>query len=140
MRLRARSVPTRLATGAYILHAGWEKWHASEERTRAVQQAAATAFPFLAGIPPATFGKLLAGAEIATGAALLLPVVPNRLAGAALTAFSGSLLTMYLRTPAMHKPGSVWPSPAGVGVSKDVWMLGIGLGLLADTARPAAGG
>jgi uncharacterized membrane protein YkgB len=38
----------------------------------------------------------------------------------------------------MHKPASVWPSPAGVGVSKDVWMLGIGLGLLADTARPAA--
>jgi uncharacterized membrane protein YphA (DoxX/SURF4 family) len=140
MRLRARNVPTRFATGAYILHAGWEKWHGTEERAKALQQAAATAFPFLADIPPVTFLKLLAGAEIATGTALLLPVVPNRLAGAALTAFSGGLLTMYLRTPAMHKPGSVWPSPAGVGVSKDVWMLGIGLGLLADTARPAAGG
>ena len=132
MRLRARNVPTRLATGAYILHAGWEKWQGTPERAQAVHGAAARAFPFLAGIPPATFLKLLAGAEIATGTALLLPVVPNRLAGAALTAFSGSLLTMYLRTPAMHKPGSVWPSPAGVGVSKDVWMLGIGLSLLAD--------
>jgi uncharacterized membrane protein YphA (DoxX/SURF4 family) len=138
MRLRARNVPTRLATGAYILHTGWEKWHGTPERAQAVHGAAARAFPFLASIPPATFLKLLAGAEIATGTALLLPVVPNRLAGAALTAFSGSLLTMYLRTPAMHKAGSVWPSPAGVGVSKDVWMLGIGLGLLADTARPAA--
>jgi uncharacterized membrane protein YphA (DoxX/SURF4 family) len=135
MRLRARNVPTRLATGAYIVHAGWEKWHGSEERAQALHGAAVKAFPFLASVPPATFLKLLAGAEIATGTALLLPVVPNRLAGAALTAFSGSLLTMYLRTPAMHKPGSVWPSPAGTAVSKDVWMLGIGLGLIADTSR-----
>jgi len=26
----------------------------------------------------------------------------------------------------------VWPTQAGVGVSKDVWMLGIGLSLLAE--------
>jgi uncharacterized membrane protein YkgB len=39
---------------------------------------------------------------------------------------------MYARTPAMRKPGSIWPSQAGVAVSKDVWMLGIGLGLVAD--------
>jgi uncharacterized membrane protein YphA (DoxX/SURF4 family) len=140
MRLRARDVPTRLATGAYVLHAGWEKWHGTEERAKAVHGAAAAAFPFLAKVPPTTFLKLLAGAEIATGTALLLPVVPNRLAGTALTAFSGGLLTMYLRTPAMHKPGSVWPAPAGVAVSKDVWMLGIGLGLIADTAGPAGTG
>jgi hypothetical protein len=55
-------------------------------------------------------------------------------AGAALTGFSGALLTMYLRTPALHKRGSVWPTPQGVPVSKDVWMLGIGLGLLVDAA------
>jgi hypothetical protein len=67
-------------------------------------------------------------------------MAPNKLAGAALTAFAGGLMTMYLRTPALHKPGSVWPTPAGTGVSKDVWMLGIGLGLLADRnsgRRPA---
>jgi hypothetical protein len=33
----------------------------------------------------------------------------------------------------MHKPGSIWPTPAGTGVSKDVWMLGIGLDLIAGT-------
>ena len=76
--------------------------------------------------------KALAVVEIGLGAALLTPVVPNRLAGAALSAFSGGLVTMYLRTPAMHKPNSVWPTPAGTAVSKDVWMLGIGLGLLAE--------
>jgi uncharacterized membrane protein YkgB len=60
--------------------------------------------------------------------------VPNAIAGAALTAFSSALMAMYLRTPTMHKPGSVWPTPAGIGVSKDVWMLAIGLNLLADGA------
>ncbi|HXZ74670.1 MAG TPA: hypothetical protein VEH31_27905, partial [Streptosporangiaceae bacterium] len=68
------------------------------------------------------------------GAVLLTPFVPAALAGAALTAFSGGLLVMYLRTPGMRKPGSLAPTPAGLAISKDVWMLGIGLGLLTDAA------
>jgi hypothetical protein len=32
----------------------------------------------------------------------------------------------------MHKPGSIWPTQQGTAVSKDVWMLGIGLGLVID--------
>jgi len=95
---------------------------------------AAGAFPFLKSIPPERFLKALAAGEVLTGALLLAPFVPNGLAGAALTGFSGSLLTMYARTPALRKPGSVWPSPAGIALSKDVWMLGIGLGLLAGAA------
>jgi hypothetical protein len=59
-----------------------------------------------------------------TGVLLLVPFVPQAFAGAALTGFSSCLLGMYLRTPALHKPGSVWPTPQGVAVSKDVWMLG----------------
>ena len=132
MRLHLRNVPARLATGAYILHAGLEKWKGTPERAKGVHGMASGAYPALGRIPPETFLKLLAAAEIGTGAALLLPVVPNKLAGAALTAFSGSLLGLYLRTEALHKPGSVWPTQAGVGVSKDVWMLGIGLSLLAE--------
>jgi uncharacterized membrane protein YkgB len=42
---------------------------------------------------------------------------------------------MYGRTPAMHKPGSLWPAPAGIAVSKDVWMLAIGLGLMVGGRR-----
>jgi hypothetical protein len=38
---------------------------------------------------------------------------------------------MCLRTPALHKPGGVWPTQACAAVSKDVWMLGLGLGLVA---------
>jgi len=132
MRLHLRNVPARLATGAYILHAGLEKWKDTPERAKGVHGMASGAYPPLGRIPPVTFLKLLAAAEIGTGAALLLPVVPNKLAGAALTAFSGGLLGLYLRTEALHKPGSVWPTQAGVGVSKDVWMLGIGLSLLAE--------
>jgi hypothetical protein len=127
-----RNVPTRVASGAYILHSGLSKWNGTEEQAKGVHAAAAAAYPFLADVQPATFLKALAAAEIGVGAALLTPFVGNRLAGAALTAFSGSLIGMYLRTPAMHEPGSVWPTRAGTAVSKDVWMLGIGVGLLAE--------
>jgi uncharacterized membrane protein YphA (DoxX/SURF4 family) len=130
--MRARNVPTRLATGAYVLHSGWSKWHGTEDQARGVHGMAAGAYPFLRRVPPATFLKALAVAEMGLGAALITPFVPNRLAGASLTAFSGALLTMYLRTPTLHEPGSIWPTPAGIGVSKDVWMLGVGVGLLAD--------
>jgi uncharacterized membrane protein YphA (DoxX/SURF4 family) len=132
MFLHLRNIPTRLATGGYILHSGLELWDGSEEQAKAMHAMATGAYPFLAKVPPATFLKALSAAEIGVGAALLTPVVPNRVAGAALTAFAGGLITMYLRTPALHKPGSVWPTQAGIAVSKDVWMLGVGLGLLAD--------
>lgn len=138
MRRAIRHVPTRLSTGAYILHAGLEKWKGDEERAKALHGVACGAYPFLRKVPPTAFLKALAAAEIGTGAALLAPFVPNKVAGTALTAFAGSLVALYLRTPAMHKPGSVWPTQAGTGVSKDIWMLGIGLGLLADGA-PANG-
>lgn len=131
--MRLRDVPTRFSSGGFILHSGLEKWQGTEEQAKGVHAMASGAYPFLAKIPPATFLKILAAAEIGTGTALLVPIVPNKVAGAALSAFSGSLLGMYLRTPSMHKPGSVWPTRAGIAVSKDVWMLGIGLSLLADT-------
>jgi uncharacterized membrane protein YphA (DoxX/SURF4 family) len=133
LRLAARDVPGRLATGAYILHSGVEKWNGSPERAAGVHGMAAGAFPFLRAIPPKRFLRLLAAGEIATAAALLTPFVPNKIAGAALTGFSGSLMAMYWRTPTLRKPGSIWPTQAGTGVSKDVWMLAIGLGLLAGS-------
>jgi uncharacterized membrane protein YphA (DoxX/SURF4 family) len=132
--MRLRTIPMRLATGAYILHEGLGKLHAEEERAKGLHAAASGAYPFLAQLPPERFTRLLAIGEITVGSLLLTPFVPARLAGAALTAFSGGLVTMYLRTPAMHEPGSVWPTREGMTVSKDVWMLGIGLSLLADSS------
>ena len=138
--IKARDLPGRVTTGAYILHAGLQKWHADEARAAAVHGVAAAAFPVLERLPPATFVRLLAMGEVGTGAALLTPLVPTSVAGAALSAFSGALLAMYARTPAMRVPGSIWPSQAGTAVSKDVWMLGIGLGFLADAWTSRAPG
>ena len=128
--IKTRDLPGRVTTGGYILHTGLEKWHGDEARAEALHRMAANAFPILTNIPPARFLRILAGSEIAIGSALIAPVVPGLLAGAALTGFSGALLAMYGRTPALRTPGSIWPSQAGTAVSKDVWMLGIGLGLV----------
>jgi hypothetical protein len=132
VRLAIRNIPGRVATGAFIAHSGIDKWSGPREQAEGVHGMAAAAFPFLAPIPPTTFLKLLAAGEVVTGALLLSPITSNAVAGTALTGFAGSLLAMYARTPSMHKPGSIWPTQAGTAISKDVWMLGIGLGLLAD--------
>src|SRR3954454_12000605 len=118
--MKARHVPTRLATGAYVLHSGMEKWSGGEEQAAGIHGMASGAYPFLKDIEAPRFLRLLSAAEIATGGALLAPIVPEWLAGAALTGFSGGLVTMYLRTPMLRKPNSVWPNQAGVGVSKDI--------------------
>lgn len=133
LAVKARDVPVRLATGAFILHSGLDKWHGDEQHAEALHRTAANAFPILTQIPAPRFLRLLAASEIGLGAMLLTPIVPNGLAGAALTAFSTSLLTMYARTPSLRKPGSMWPTPAGIGISKDMWMLGIGVSLVVDS-------
>jgi len=133
--LHARDIPGRVATGAFILHSGIDKWNGSAEVAEGVHAMASGAFPFLGSIPAERFLKVLAAGEIATGALLLAPIVPSFVAGAALSGFAGSLLAMYGRTPALHKEGSPWPSQAGIAVSKDVWMLGIGLALMLSGAN-----
>jgi uncharacterized membrane protein YphA (DoxX/SURF4 family) len=130
--MKLSHVPLRVVTGAYILHAGLEKWGGDEERAKMVHGMAAGTYPFFESVPPTRFLRLLAAGEIATGAALLSPFVSTAKAGAALTAFSGGLVGLYAKTPGMRKPGSVWPTAQGTGISKDVWMVGIGLALLAD--------
>jgi hypothetical protein len=121
-----------LATGAYILHSGLDKRHGTPEAAQGMHGMASGAYPFLADMEPTSFLKRLSTGEIVVGSLLLAPFVPTAVAGAALTGFAGGLVTMYLRTPALRKPGSVWPSQQGTAISKDIWMLGIGLGLLAD--------
>ena len=137
LSINARRAPGRLASGAFILHSGLEKWKGGEQQAIAMHGMASGAYPFLKDIPPTRFLRMLSVAEISLGAALLTPAVPAALAGGALTAFAGGLLTMYWRTPGMRKPGSVWPTRDGLTISKDVWMLGIGVGLVADAAGEA---
>lgn len=130
--MRLREIPTRLATGAYILHSGLEKRRGTPELAQGMHGMASGAYPFVSGMEPTAFLRRLSVGEMTVGCLLLAPFVPTAVAGAALTGFSGALVTMYLRTPALRKPGSIWPSQQGVAISKDAWMLGIGIGLLAD--------
>jgi hypothetical protein len=132
--MKLRNLPLRLVTGAYIGHTGWEKWHGSEEQAAGVHGMATGAYPVFTSMKSTDFLRLLSVAELVTGGLLLAPFVPTAVAGAALTGFSGALVGMYLRTPALHEPGSIWPTQQGIAVSKDAWMLGIGLSLLADAA------
>ncbi len=129
-----RQLPARLAAGAFIVNAGVGKWSADQEAANRLHAMAVGTYPFLSSIEPEDFVKMLAAGEIAIGSLLLLPVVPAALAGAALTAFSGGLLGLYLRTPGMRREGSLRPSQQGTALAKDVWLLGIGVGLMLDAA------
>jgi hypothetical protein len=129
---RARHLPPRVAAGVFILNAGIGKLSADEEAAARIHGMAVGTYPFLKNMQPTDFVRLLATSEIALGSALLLPVVPSALAGAALTAFSGGLLGMYAVTPGMRKENSAFPTQQGTALAKDVWMAGIGLGLLID--------
>jgi hypothetical protein len=37
---------------------------------------------------------------------------------------------MYWKSPGMHKPGSIFPTPDGIAVAKDAWLFGVGLSLI----------
>lgn len=137
--IAARHIPARLAAGAYIMNSGLDKWNVDEEHAKGLHGMASGAFPFLNAVAPTRFNRMLAVGEIAIGAALLAPFVPTAVAGAALTAFSAGLVTMYLRTPFLRRPGSIRPSEAGIGVSKDIWLVGIGTSLLIDAAGSRPG-
>lgn len=134
MRIVARThqLPPRLAAGAYILQAGVAMTKYDEEAARRTHGQATTAYPFLGGLDPVTFTRLLARSEIAIGAALLVPFVPSLVAGLGLTALGGGLVGLYLRLPGMRREGSLLPSEQGVGIAKDVWLLGIGTGLVVE--------
>ncbi|MFI2183957.1 hypothetical protein [Streptomyces sioyaensis] len=131
----ARDVAPRLATGAFLLNSGLTKLRADRATAEGVHGMAIVAYPFLNRIPAERFTRLLACSEIAVGGALLTPFVPTRLAGLALTGFSGGLVGLYLRIPGMRQSKSLRPTQDGIPLAKDVWMLGIGLGFL-GAARP----
>jgi len=120
----------RGVTGAFITNTGVGKIGMPAEHSAGIQQAAASGIPALAKLPSGKFGSWLGWAETAIGATLLAPFVPNRVAGAALTAFSGGLLSMYFRNPENTEADGIRPSQEGMGLSKDVFMLAIGLSLL----------
>ena len=129
--MKLSHVPLRVAIGAYVLNSGLSKRNLPREAAEGLQGMAANGVPPVKNLDPATFGKALSAGEIALGAALLTPFVPATVAGAALTAFGGGLVNMYLNTPGMTAEGSKFrPSQEGTGIAKDVWLVGAGLSLV----------
>jgi uncharacterized membrane protein YphA (DoxX/SURF4 family) len=137
---KLRRAPSRLATGAFILNTGLGKLHADEETAKALHRMAADAYPVFDKLEPKRFLKMLAVGEVTLGSALLLPFVPTAVAGLGLAGFSGALLGMWWRTPGMHEHGSPRPTQHGIPIAKDVWMLGIGTGLVIDDLTSRAKG
>ncbi|WKD31094.1 hypothetical protein [Streptomyces xanthophaeus] len=128
----ARQFPLRLTTGAFFLNSGISKLGADEATAEGLQQFAAMTYPFLAKPDAQKFAKLLSAGELAIAATLLVPFVPAAVAGAALTAFSVGTLGLYLRTPGMREEGSLRPTEQGITLAKDLWLLGVGVALVAE--------
>lgn len=123
--------PLRTAAGSFILNSGLSKRGMPEEAAEGVQQfASSTELPVIEDLEPKTFVDTLSTAEIALGTALLLPMVPRRLAGLGLTAFAAGLVRLYWKAPGARQEGDVRPTEEGQGLAKDVWLLAMGLALL----------
>ena len=136
--LKAWQRPPRLITGADFINAGLSKRGADDATAGQLHGFAAGTYPFVGKLDAKRFTSLLSTAEIAIGAALVLPVVPAWLAGTGLTAFALGTLGLYRRTPGMRQDGSLRPTQQGVPVAKDAWMVGIGLALMVDEVAERA--
>ena len=132
-------IPLRLASGAFILNSGLNKRGISAEQAQGLRDMSARGLPALANLSPEQFKKFIVTTEIGVGSALLAPFVPGWLAGSALTAFSGGLFSMYLNTPEMTEADGVRPSQEGTGVAKDIFLVGSGLAITADSVANRPG-
>ena len=132
VRVEPWHLPPRLLTGLYFLNSGLSKAGADEATAAQLHGFATGTYPFLGKLDARRFTRLLSAAETAIGVALVVPVVPAGVAGGALTAFALATLGLYLRTPGLRKEGSLRPTQQGIAISKDIWMVGIGLSLVID--------
>ncbi|SCL32499.1 hypothetical protein GA0070624_4492 [Micromonospora rhizosphaerae] len=132
MIMKLTHAPLRLSTGAFILNSGLSHRTLEGQAAEAMHGMAVGAVPQLRQFDPPRFAKLLSRGEIALGAALINPFVPSLVAGLALAAFGAGLVQLYLKTPGMREQDSLKPTQAGIGLAKDVWLVGAGLTLVLD--------
>ena len=130
--VKLRKYIPRVAAGAFILNSSLTKRKADEETAQGIHGMAAGTFPFLADQDPVQFTRTLSTTEISLGTALLVPFVPTGVVALGLGAFSAGLVAMYLKTPGMTEADGIRPTPQGIGLAKDVFLLGIAGGLLVD--------
>jgi hypothetical protein len=138
--MQVSHIPLRVATGAFILNSGLSKQGLEGQAAEGLHDMAVGAWPSLGALEPRRFAQVLSTAEVALGAALLVPVVPSAVVGTALVGFSAGLVQLYLKTPGMRQPGSVRPTQEGIGLAKDVWLLGAGLTLVLGSRRKRRSG
>ena len=136
--MRLSHLPLRAATGAFILNSGLSKRGLEGEAAEGVHGMATGAFPQFSSVKPKTFATGLSTAEMALGTALLLPFVSPVVVGAGLAGFGAGLVQLYLKTPGLTEEGSVRPTQDGIGLAKDVWLVGAGLTLLIDGIADSA--
>src|SRR5699024_9935421 len=128
--LKLSTALLRAVPGAFILNSGIGKLGMDEETAAGLQQMAANGVPMVENLTASQFGKFLSYGEIAVGSALLLPFVPTRIAGAALTTFAAGLVSNYFSIDSMTKDDGIRPSEDGIPVAKDTWLAAIGLALV----------
>ena len=128
-------LPLRLTAGTYILDSGLRKRDPDDDTAKQMHGFATGTYPFLDAVQPVTFTKALAAAEMLIGAALLIPVVPARMAGLGLLGFGAGLLGLYARTPGMRRPGTPFPTQDGIALAKDSWLVAIGAALVLGGQR-----
>lgn len=134
------SIALRSVPGAFILNSGIGKVEMDEGTAGYFHTEAVKGIPALAEMESRQFGKLVALGEIAVGGALLLPFVPNRLAGLALGGFSAGMLSIYFRDPEKTEEDGVRPSGAGIDLAKASWMAAIAVALIAGVGSVGGSG
>jgi uncharacterized membrane protein YkgB len=124
-------LPLRLSSAAFLVWVGSRKVQRPREHTDLLELASHSA-PFLQrafAAHPELFARVLGSTEVSLGL-WLASGIARRAAGVALTAFSLTTFSLVYTVPGNRVEGSWWePSPQGLSISKDVWMLGIGLAL-----------
>lgn len=125
----------RATSGPLILNSGIGKLKMDESTYGYLKGMAATGVPAVEKLSDQQFGKALAFGETALGAALLLPIVPAKLAGLGLTVFSAGMLTMYFGNDEMTQDDGIRPTQEGNSLAKDFIMLGAGLALLFSSKK-----
>ena len=119
----------RAVPGLFILNSGINKLGMDDETAAGLQDMAKVGVPPVGDMTPAQFGKFLSYGEVAVGAALLLPIVPTRVAGATLTVFSSGLIANYFALPGMTQDDGIRPTEQGTALAKDSWLVAIGAAL-----------
>src|SRR5699024_2538293 len=120
--LKLSTALLRAVPGAFILNSGIGKLGMDEETAAGLQQMAANGVPMVENLTASQVGKFLSYGEIAVRSALLLPFVPTRIAGAALTSSAAGLVSNYFSIASVAQDAGSRHSDDGIHVAKDTWL------------------